>query len=295
MVVDFTLLNLTLYDGYSVGTKTDEGKEKEHHCKSPKIPISSLLTQTISTTPNVFTFDAVSRSVHLPFVFNSSPSSVPASSGTDSHHNFYTSPVSLSSITSFVSSPLVTPSTSICSVTQSSSVILHCPASTPGTISTNDKTIVSLPDVFSVSECVPMVTQSAPVTKAQTLTSLATSNLKDTTAVTVSSSVHSSKVLPAKSSANNAVIVKKVKTITSRLSSSTSVVSLHSSKTKSSLNTCVIDVTEHRTTSHVKIAYLSDIKQGDEMECVVTEVVSPSEFWIQPAKYELIRLMKNLE
>ena len=31
------------------------------------------------------------------------------------------------------------------------------------------------------------------------------------------------------------------------------------------------------------------------MECVVTEVVSPSEFWIQPAKYELIRLMKNLE
>ena len=45
----------------------------------------------------------------------------------------------------------------------------------------------------------------------------------------------------------------------------------------------------------MKIACLSDVKQGNEMECVVTEVVSPSEFWIQPAKYELIRLMKNLE
>ena len=288
--------------------KTDEGKEKEQQFKSSKLPISSPLTPTISTTPNVFTFDAVSNSVHLPFVFNSPPSSVPASSGTNSHHNFHTSPVSLNPITNFVSSPLVTPSTSIGSITSClavSSVAFHCSASTLNTTNTNDKTIVSLSDLSSVSECVPMVTvvsQTAPVTKAsktQTLASLATvksSSLKAIPAVAVSSSVHSNKVT-AKSSANNAVTVKKVKTITSRLSSSVSAVSLHSSKIKSlsSLTKHICDITEQRTTSHVKIACLSDVKHGDEMECVVTEVVSPSEFWIQPAKYELIRLMKNLE
>ena len=213
-----------------VGMKTDEGKEKEQHCKSPKLSISSSLTQTTSTTPNVFTFDAVSRSVHLPFVFNSPPSSVPASSGTDSYHNFYTSPVSLSN---FISSPLVTPSSNTGSVTLSSSVTLHCPASTLSITSTNDKTVVSLPDVSSVPECVPMVTQSAPITKAQSLASLATCGLKDTSSVIISSSVHSSKITPPKSSANNVATVKKVKTITSRLSSSASVVSLHSSKAKS--------------------------------------------------------------
>lgn len=53
---------------------------------------------------------------------------------------------------------------------------------------------------------------------------------------------------------------------------------------------------EHSTISYAKmVGYLPNLKQGDEIECVVTEVVSPSEFWVQPANYELISLMNNME
>ena len=268
----------------------------------------------VSTTPSVFSFDATSTSVHLPFVFSSPPASALASLGmTNSHHNFCISPVSTCT-TNFVSSPLVTPSISTGSVTQSlavsptvSSGIFHCTTSSPG------KTIVSLPEVSSMSGFVPVVTvvslQSPPVTKSSTTRALASvsttkgSSLKTSPVVnkeSVSLSVHSSKVTPTKSSmANTSLTVKKPKTITSRMSSSSvvSAVSLPSSKTKTFplLTKYIYDVTGNRTTGQVKIGYLSGVKQGDEMECVVTEVISPSEFWIQPAKYELIRLMNNLE
>lgn len=50
----------------------------------------------------------------------------------------------------------------------------------------------------------------------------------------------------------------------------------------------------HQLTNNATIGYIFDLKQGDEVECVITEVVSPSEFWIQPVGYELISLMNSM-
>jgi len=115
---------------------------------------------------------------------------------------------------------------------------------------------------------------------------------------TAAVSAHSTKVTTTKNSTvDNAQAIKKPKTVTSTLSSSNPIVALQLSKKRplSCYLPNTFDIPEHRATNHPKIGHLPNFKHGHEMECVVTEVASPSEFWIQPAGYELINLMVNLE
>ena len=270
------------------------------------------------------TCDAISTSVHLPFVFTS-PSSIPMSSST------LTCPASLSSSVScnLIYSPLISVNSGF-GIMQSSelssvsSVAAHAPVSTSTT--SEISTSPALLNVASIFEVVPKATlasqlvstsvakplmsvtnASVPVTTSVTKILTPTTKIKmpvsvSTTkdssgsksssssakSVSTTSSVHSSKVVATKKSVAAAGGAKKPK--------KSSAVVLHSSKTNilHSLKK-YYKVAEHRTISNLKIGYLCDVKQGTEMECVVPEVASPSEFWIQPVNYELIRLMKNME
>ena len=313
-LVDFLLDTKKVY----VKEKTS-GQEFE----PPTVPVSSPLTPTVLQNHAPPTCDAISTSVHLPFVFTSPPSSIPKSSST------LTCPASLCSSVScnHISYPLISVNSGF-GIMQSSelssvsSVATHAPVSTSttGEISTPP----SLLNVASILEVVPKATLASqlvstsvakplmsvtnasvpvttsvtkiltPTTKIQMPVSVSTtkdsSGSKSSSAKSVSttSSVHSSKVVATKKSVAAAGGAKKPK--------KSSAVVLHSSKTNllHSLKK-YYKVAEHRTISNLKIGYLCDVKQGTEMECVVPEVASPSEFWIQPVNYELIRLMKNME
>ena len=320
-LVDFLLDTKKVY----VKEKTS-GQEFE----PPTVPVSSPLTPTMLQNHTPPTCDAVSTSVHLPFVFTSPPSSTPMSSST------LTCPASLSSSVTcnLISSPLISVNSGF-GIMQSSelssfsSVAAHAAVftSTTSEISTSP----ALLDVASILEVVPKATLASqlvstsvakplmsvtnasvpvttsvtkiltPTTKTLTPTTkiqmpISVSTTKDSSgsksssakSVSTTSSVHSSKVVATKKSVAAAGGAKKPK--------KSSAVVLHSSKTNllHSLKK-YYKVAEHRTISNLKIGYLCDVKQGTEMECVVPEVASPSEFWIQPVNYELIRLMKNME
>ena len=154
---------------------------------------------------------------------------------------------------------------------------------------TKSLTAITKAPVMPVTTVTKILT---PMSKTQTLAPVSTT--KDSSSsksiparsVSATSSVHSSKVVATKKLAAAASSAKKPKTLAA--------VALHSSKANllCLLTKYFCCVAEHKTIDNLKIGYLHDVKQGTEMECVVPEVASPSEFWTQP---ELIRLMKKME
>ncbi|XP_065909710.1 uncharacterized protein [Dysidea avara] len=235
-----------------------------------------------------FTFMAAPHSHLCPVSVDSSLFSLPASTVSTSAHN--------SNITANISSPLAAPTTDLkisvtteefdpFSVVCSSSSLVTQASSAFSTIAIMQSTTVpnsiSLPVVASVAKALPSeytLSHSGNVTKTCTAvwtpitTSSQGSAMQTTCAVsTVANTSSTIKTTPPKKASS-----RKTKTTSS---ASSAVVTIKSS---------------HRSTNNATIGYIFDLKQGDELECVITEVVSPSEFWVQPVGYELISLMNSM-